>query len=1010
MSWTALKSNNIDDDGLSTYSCSDERIHGLSYGSQTSLINPGVMGVLERLQEFKGTRLQSDLHHELQEIRHRVNQALKNVDFMFEDNDDKKDETKFPSIVEDIQSRELERQKEVNELISGMVEGSEITQGLLVDVDEWFHEVRIMALDKGVDEEFEKFVKSTDITKTDVMKSLKEFGDASQKMVKLGNRVLKEAGNIIKENETEAKKMKLKAKEKITIYDEHELMVDAAKWDRAVKMIINTFDDALKSTRNAAYKSIYTKALKQFRYLASAMSKKILDLNAKQREVNDLKKKLLDAKAAVEKKHQEAEELKKNIRRMTREVEEKAKLIESQEKRNQELTKKLMGAEQKSKGMEKEILDKEASAKQELLKKEAELAKAAEPPPPPPDVPPKKVIIKVVDPELVQKVKDTEEQLEKSKIQISNNVERIKELERQMMKEKEKIKQLKDDLEKAEKEAEEAAMTINIAEPVIEIPEVQTTESVPADKDSAYFKKLLTGMKRDFSQELEKLKAHLRKEKQRSTAAVKRCENAHKDHLSAIQKDVIRVLRAIMHFRDHMCTLMEKENLKDLVYSLQKLKNLIPDQLVPDPKELLTMLVANVVEYMHNMELIISNAFLAMRMMIKGTMQHQYEPRTSDRQTEIRVKVKDAETRMKTMDTAKTETIHIARRLQVAKDRLEKFEQMTLTEEQAKDKKYHGLLNRYHMVWQMYNKLQKDMDILQGDFQTSIEEKIKEQEDFVIPNIKMELKQRKADPEIELKLTLADQKQNLQILEKAHDDNKISKDMYMMASALLKKALRIPGKRIKYFFEQYIAFRSVQDSRERLQGILEEPELASDVRKDIEDYIKRMESKMDTNMEVWNERMRNLEEERKQIHQNIWKLFNEVLAETGVLLVHPLFQRNKVTGQVYSQMAQTIKRDALKKLLRKRQRMTHLLKLPPVCVGSSMVSKLQPQPPSWKGVGQGDNPPAKVNTPYTQHYDVNKSRIDAERVLKDEDKGRHAYPLAKIQKYFINPSQTTVST
>ncbi|CAC5423829.1 unnamed protein product [Mytilus coruscus] len=605
------------------------------------------------------------------------------------------------------------------------------------------------------------------------------------------------------------------------------------------------------------------------------------------------------------------------------------------------------------------------------------------------------VIIKVVDPELVQKVKDTEEQLEKSKIQISNNVERIKDLERQMIKEKEKIKQLKEDLEKAEKEAEDAAMTINIAEPVIEIPEMQTTESLPADKDSAYFKRLLTGMKREFSQELEKLKAHLRKEKQRSTAAVKRCENAHKDHLSAIQKDVIRVLRAIMHFRDHMCTLMEKENLKDLVYSLQKLKNLIPDQLAPDPKELLAMLVANVVEYMHNMELIISNAFLAMRMMIKGTMQHQYEhSRMSERQTEIRVKVKDAETRMKTMDTAKIETIHIARRLQVAKERLEKFEQMTITDEQAKDKKYHGLLNRYHMVWQMYNKLQKDMDILQGDFQTSIEEKIKEQEEFVIPNIKLELKQRKADHEIELKLTLADQKQNLQILEKAYEDNKISKDLYMYEVEYFSK----------YGFSHIVCFTL----SERFQGILEDPELASDVRKDIEDYIKRMESKIDANTEVWNERMRNLEEERKQIHQNIWKLFNEVLAETGVLLVHPLFQRNKVTGQVYSQMAQTIKRDALKKLLRKRQRMTHLLRLPPVCVGSSMVSKLQPQPPSWKGVGQGDNPPAKVNTPYTQHYDVNKSRIDAERVLKDEDKGRHAYPLAKIQKYSINPSSHIV--
>lgn len=39
---------------------------------------------------------------------------------------------------------QLERQKEVNELISGMVEGSAITQGLLADVDEWFKEVQSM--------------------------------------------------------------------------------------------------------------------------------------------------------------------------------------------------------------------------------------------------------------------------------------------------------------------------------------------------------------------------------------------------------------------------------------------------------------------------------------------------------------------------------------------------------------------------------------------------------------------------------------------------------------------------------------------------------------------------------------------------------------------------------------------------------------------------------------------------------------------------------------------------
>lgn len=57
------------------------------------------------------------------------------------------------------------------------------------------------------------------------------------------------------------------------------------------------------------------------------------------------------------------------------------------------------------------------------------------------------------------------------------------------------------------------------------------------------------------------------------------------------------------------------------------------------------------------------------------------------------------------MDTAKTETIHIARRLQAAKERLERFEQMTLTEEQAKVimleifHASHGYFGNFNMAW-----------------------------------------------------------------------------------------------------------------------------------------------------------------------------------------------------------------------------------------------------------------------------------------------------------------------
>ena len=64
----------------------------------------------------------------------------------------------------------------------------------------------------------------------------------------------------------------------------------------------------------------------------------------------------------------------------------------------------------------------------------------------------------------------------------------------------------------------------------------------------------------------------------RNAAMVKRVEDNHKEQLNIIQKNVVRVLRAIMHFRDHVCTIAEKESMKDASRSLQALGSLIPDK------------------------------------------------------------------------------------------------------------------------------------------------------------------------------------------------------------------------------------------------------------------------------------------------------------------------------------------------------------------------------------------------------------------------------------------------
>lgn len=309
------------------------------------------------------------------------------------------------------------------------------------------------------------------------------------------------------------------------------------------------------------------------------------------------------------------------------------------------------------------------------------------------------------------KLSEAEKEIEEQKTKLQKAKDEIRSVERLLRKEKERVRQLRLELEETISRAEEAELTVAVEQPQQDpAPEVQIVET--GDKDSTYYKTLLAGMKKDFNAELEKIKSHLTKERLRNAAMVKRVEDNHKEQLNVIQKNVVRVLRAIMHFRDHVCTIVEKESLKDASRSLQGLGSLIPDKLVPDPKELLALLVGSVVEFMHNMEVVMANAFLTMRMMIKGSITMTTTKEfIAGKQTENRIRMEEVKRNMRQIDVSKEESKKLALRLKMAKEKLIKFEELTERQE-VHDRKYLALLDRYRRVWKMYNNLNKDMTIL----------------------------------------------------------------------------------------------------------------------------------------------------------------------------------------------------------------------------------------------------------------------------------------------------------
>ncbi|KAH3752167.1 hypothetical protein DPMN_186799 [Dreissena polymorpha] len=61
-----------------------------------------------------------------------------------------------------------------------------------------------------------------------------------------------------------------------------------------------------------------------------------------------------------------------------------------------------------------------------------------------------------------------------------------------------------------------------------------------------------------------------------------------------------------------------------------------------------------------------------------------------------------------------------------------------------------------------------------------------------------------------------DQRENLRILARAYEDNKISRDLLACAKAMIQKTMEIPEIRLRNLFEQYITFRAIQDARRKL--------------------------------------------------------------------------------------------------------------------------------------------------------------------------------------------------
>ncbi|XP_060593485.1 uncharacterized protein LOC132747964 [Ruditapes philippinarum] len=704
--------------------------------------------------------------------------------------------------------------------------------------------------------------------------------------------------------------------------------------------------------------------------------KRVKELDEKKKQCLELQGKLNLAKSQCDKLGREIDDQKRKFNKQSLELFDTKNALEKLQTKNKEMHDKIAELTSKIKYLQSEL---------------KELNRTPTPPPTPSPPPsPEKVYVKVVDSSTELKLKEVEEELEGAKSDIEKyfaELQKVKDLYRA---EQEKNKGLMARITILEKEAQERPTT-NVPEPPVaeqvKLPDGQ-------DKDVSYVKTLMTGMKKDFEAELEKVKSHVKKEKARGDASIKKMEFLHKDQLTSIHKDSLRMLRGIMHFREHMMVCFEKENLADQAQALQELGD-IKDKLSPDPKDMLAALVGIVVDYLNKMEGILSNAFLALRVLMKYQVDKQVEA-----EVQHRLAMKEVQRKARAMKEPKKNVNSLAKSLKKAKNKLKNAKQNT--KNFATDRQYLDLLSRYNNMMKLYQGMQRDMEVLQGDFHDTMQKKLEEQETIMISQIKMEKKQKRAQVDEHLKMSIADQKQNLKILSIAYEQNKISKKTQMMGTAMIQKTMEIPRRKLKTLFEKYITYRTIKDSKERVARVLsdEKMNLSDDTREDMEQYIHTIDGKFRQSMKKWKEEMQELDQEKMDLHKRIYNLFNEALVERGVLFVHPLLRDQNKTENI-TKAASMMNRKRLQHILFKRKQLCKdILHLPDEILGKAVT------------LGQGDNKfwnrrvtqervrgsESNIVLPHMVVYDVNKPRIEASRTFC---RGRQTYDLGRAESFDI---------
>ncbi|XP_055959455.1 arp2/3 complex-activating protein rickA isoform X1 [Patella vulgata] len=520
--------------------------------TRISADNSHTFSILTDIAMSKKKRMEQGVRDKLNEINARVQKALQSGGYDDEEDTmmNKKNTGQLSVISQEARAKreKIDERRGIMININEYVGDCQERYGIIEQVNNWIH-FQQGELEKELkpDENYKMAIYEADVNYDNMTDGLYSYTETTEKLTSLSQILLQNISKIFERKEKHVAP-------KIIILDDHAILSSKVKWDTAVGTITNLLDEATKWVKGIALKTSIKNGKKQFNFIMKAVDKRLAELTNAQKNMEDLKNKLLASDGRIDSSLKEQSEARREIMNLMTNLEDVENQLKMAKDRNEKLLVKIGKLEILVRELKEEVNKPPPSPppiivpvqKSQMLLAAPSRSNLQTPPPPqpqlpppplpppplptPPPPPPPPVTVKVLTEEAKEQISALEKQVQDYQIMLKELQDRIIMLENRVVQEQSKIKQLKMAVDQANNQSSlrpavspvAPATTPDIRMGIkldidIPVPKEQGEQKQfeLSEASANYYKTLLAGMKKDFAQELDTIKAHVKKENNR---------------------------------------------------------------------------------------------------------------------------------------------------------------------------------------------------------------------------------------------------------------------------------------------------------------------------------------------------------------------------------------------------------------------------------------------------------------------------------------------------------------